>query len=123
MNIALWVVQGLLALLFLLAGIMKAFLPLATVKKNLPWANDVPAALVRFIGISELLGAIGLVAPALAGILPWLIVAAAAGLVIAMLCATVFHIARREFTAVGMPIVLLLLAAFIVLGRWALSPL
>src|ERR1051326_8521742 len=97
MNTALWVVQNLLALAFLLAGSRKALLPLATVKKSLPWANNAPAACIRFIGIAELLGAIGLILPAITGIQPRLTVAAAIGLMLVMVCAIVFHASRREF--------------------------
>ncbi len=61
MNIALWAVQVLLALAFLTAGLMKAFQPLDKVANSLGWVKDVPASLVRFIGVAELLGAIGLV--------------------------------------------------------------
>ncbi len=78
MNIVLWVLQGLMALLFLLAGIMKAFRPLAEVRKRMSWANDVPAWFVRFLGIAEILGTLGLSLPAFTGILPWLTGAAAA---------------------------------------------
>ena len=81
MNIVLWVVQGLLALAFLLAGFMKTFMPVETLKKNMAWVNSVPAAFVRFIGVSEILGAIGLILPAITGIGTWLTMAAAAGLV------------------------------------------
>src|SRR5437870_4653156 len=123
MNITLWIVQGLLALAFLLAGSMKAFSPLATLKKNMSWVNEVPAAFVRFIGVAELLGAIGLILPAVTGIQPWLTVAAAAGLVVVMVSAAVFHTSRREFSGLGAPVVLLLLAVFVVLGRWMLAPL
>ena len=122
-NIVLWVIQGLLALAFLLAGFMKAFMPLAVLKKNMPWVNDVPAAFVRFIGAAELLAAIGLIAPAATGIVPWLTVAAAVGLVVVMLSASVFHASRRENANIGMNVVLLLLAAFIIVGRLALAPL
>src|SRR5574337_2067991 len=87
MTIALWVVQGLLVLLFLYAGISKAFLPLPTVKKIFPWANHVPSGLTRFIGLSEMFGALGLILPAVTGILPWLTIAAAIGLVLVMLSA------------------------------------
>jgi putative oxidoreductase len=55
MIIGLWVVQGLLALLFLFAGVVKAFLPLPRVNKTFPWATDVPPGLTRFIGGAELL--------------------------------------------------------------------
>jgi putative oxidoreductase len=123
MNSVLWVVQGLLALAFLLAGAMKAFPKLSTVKQQFPWANDLPAALVRFIGAAEVLGAIGLIVPAVTGILPWLTVAAASGLLVVMLLAISFHASRREFASSGITVVLLLLAAFVVLGRWVLFPL
>ena len=123
MNIALWIVQGLLALAFLLAGSMKAFAPLTTVRKNMSWANDVGVPFVRFIGIAELLAAIGLILPAITGIQSWLTIAAALGLVVVMVSASIFHASRREYQNIGMNVVLLLLAAFIVLGRWALAPL
>ena len=123
MNIALWIVQGLLALAFLLAGSMKAFAPLNNVRKNMPWANDVAAPFVRFIGAAELLGAIGLILPAITGIQSWLTIAAALGLVVVMASASIFHASRREYQNTGMNSVLLLLAVFIVLGRWALAPL
>lgn len=122
MNIALWIVQGLLALMFLFAGTRKAFQPLPAVKKSFPWANHVPAGLTRFIGISESLGALGLILPAVTGILPWLTIAAALGLAVVMVCAMIFHISRREFSVLGINLVLLLLALFIVLGRWFLAP-
>ena len=123
MNIALWVVQGLVALAFLLAGFMKAFMPLETVKKNMAFANVVPAALVRFIGVAELLGAIGLIVPAVTGIQSWLTVAAAGGLALVMLLAAIYHASRREYSHIGANVVLLLLAAFVLVGRWVLAPL
>ena len=123
MNIALWIVQGLVALAFLLAGFMKTFMPLETLKKNMIWANDLPAALVRFIGVAELLGAIGLIVPAVTGIQSWLTMAAAGGLVLVMLLAAVFHASRREYSNIGVNVVLLLLAAFVLVGRWVLAPL
>jgi hypothetical protein len=91
---------------------------LTTVKRFFPWANHVPVALVHFIGVSELCGGVGLVLPAATGILPWLTVVAAACLVLLMLCAAIFHAARKEFSAIGANAVLLVLAALIVIGRW-----
>jgi putative oxidoreductase len=123
MNIALWIVQGLLALAFLLAGSMKAFAPLNTMRKNMSWANDVAAPFVRFIGVAELLAAIGLILPAITGIQSWLTIAAALGLVVVMVSASIFHASRREYQTIGMNVVLLLLASFVVLGRWAMAPL
>jgi len=112
MNMALWIVQGLLALAFLLAGSMKALAPLNTVKKNMPWANDVAAAFVRFIGVAELLAGISLILPAVTGIQSWLTIAAALGLVVVMVSASIFHASRREYQNIGMNVVLLLLAAW-----------
>jgi len=123
MNIALWIVQILLALAFLLAGSMKAFVPLNTVRKNMSWANDFSAPFVRFIGVAELLAAIGLILPAITGIQSWLTIAAALGLMLVMVSASIFHASRREYQNISMNVVLLLLAAFVVLGRWALAPL
>jgi putative oxidoreductase len=122
MNIVLWIVQGLLALAFLLAGSIKAFAPLNIVQKNISWAKDVAASFVRFIGVAELLAGIGLILPAVTSIQPWLTIAAALGLVVVMVSASIFHASRREYQNIGMNVVLLLLAAFVVLGRWVLAP-
>ena len=123
MNIALWVVQGLLALLFLMSAGMKTFTPLATMRKKMTWANGIPAAFVRFLGVAEVLGAIGLIVPAVTGIQSWLTVAAAIGLGVVMVGASVFHTSRREYQRMGIPLVLLLLMVFVVLGRGVLAPL
>jgi putative oxidoreductase len=122
MNIALWIIAVLLALAFLLAGVMKAFRPLDSLKKNMSWVPDVPAAFVRFIGVAEILAAIGLILPAITGVQQWLVAAAAGGLVIVMLGAVIVHAGRKEWQNIGGNVVLLLLAAFIVIGRWLWSP-
>ena len=123
MNIVLWVIQVLLSLVFLMAGAVKTFVPLATVRKRLPWAKHFPAWVVRFVGISELLGALGLILPGITHIAPLLTVAAAVGLVLVMILAAIYHAPRREFSSVGSNIILLLLAAFIVVGRLLWLPL
>ncbi len=117
MNIVVWIVQGLVALAFLLTGFIKAFMPVTTLKKNMAWVTDVPAAFVRFIGVAEILGAIGLILPLATGIAPWLTVAAAIGLAVVMISASMFHAARRESNNIGMTVVLLLLVLFIVIAR------
>jgi hypothetical protein len=122
MNLVLWMVAGLLALMFLLAGVMKALLPLQRLKQQVPWTKDVPAPFVRLIGSTEVLAAIGLILPAITGIASWLTVAAAGGLVILMLSAAIFHGSRKEWSTISGNTVLLLLAAFLVLGRWVLAP-
>ena len=96
MNIALWILQGVLALVFLVAGFMRAFLPTATLEEYMAWVTSLPAALLRFIGSAEMLGAIGLIVPAITGIASWLTVAADGGLAIVMLAAVGFHASRHE---------------------------
>jgi hypothetical protein len=85
------------------------------------WPGDVSAALVRFVGIAEILGPIGLILPMLTGILPWLTPLAAIGLAIIQVLAIGFH-ARRGETAKTLPanLVLLALSLFVVWGRWSL---
>jgi uncharacterized membrane protein YphA (DoxX/SURF4 family) len=122
MNVVLWIVQALLAAAFILAGSMKAFRPLEQLSKNMRWVSAVPAALVRFVGIAEVLGAIGLILPMVTNIAPGLTIAAAAGLALVQACATVFHLSRNEARMVPGNIVLLLLAVFVVIGRVAIVP-
>jgi uncharacterized membrane protein YphA (DoxX/SURF4 family) len=122
MNIALWIVQVLLAGMFILAGVMKAF-SYERAKASLFWVKDVPRGLVTFIGISELLGGLGLLLPAITGILPWLTPLAGAGLALIMILAIGFHASRREGQAIGINAVLLILAAFVAYGRLLIVPL
>src|SRR5690242_442326 len=112
MNVALWVVQALLAAAYLMAGYMKATQPLDQIGKRMPWVSQLPG-LVRFIGIAEILGAIGLILPMLTGVLPWLTVAAAIGLIVVQVLAAVFHATRNEFTSLPVNLVLLVLAAVV----------
>ena len=122
MTVVLWIVQGLLALAYVMAGGMKASRPLDVLGKSMAWVRAVPPAFVRFIGVAEVLGAIGIILPLATGILPWLTVAAAVGLVIVQVCAIAFHLARGETQRLPMNAVLLLLAVFVVVGRVALAP-
>ncbi|MEZ4710165.1 MAG: DoxX family protein [Caldilineaceae bacterium] len=117
LNIALWVAQALLALLFLLTGAMKALQPERT-KARLHALHDLPTGLVTFIGVSELLGSAGLVLPWLTGILPWLTPLAAAGLALIMLLAIGTHLRLGDHMVSVMNIVLLGLTLFIGYGRW-----
>jgi putative oxidoreductase len=117
MNIILWIDQGLLAAAYLLAGVPKATLPIATLSKRVSWAGAVPAWLMRFIGVAEVLGALGLALPMLTGILPGLTVAAASGLIVLQASAAGFHVARGELRSLPVNGALLLLALVIVIGR------
>jgi putative oxidoreductase len=122
MNVVLWIVQALLAATYVMVGSMKAVWPLEALSKRIAWVRAVPVGLVRFIGIAEVLGAIGLILPMVTTIAPWLTVAAAAGLVLLQVCAIVFHVFRHETRMLLGNIVLLLLAAFVLVGRVAIVP-
>jgi uncharacterized membrane protein YphA (DoxX/SURF4 family) len=118
MTYALWIVQGLLALLFLFAGGMKLVLPLEKLTGPVP----LPGLFVRFIGVAEVLGAIGLILPGLLRIRPGLTPLAAAGLVIIMIGATVITLAGGDVAAALISLVVGLLAAFVAYGRWRVAP-
>jgi hypothetical protein len=119
MNVALWIVQGLLAAVFLFAGGMKLVLPLEDLKGPV----EVPGAFLRFIGVAEVLGAIGLILPSLLRIRPGLTPLAAAGLVIIMIGATVLTLAVGQVGPALISLVVGLLSAFVAYGRWRLAPL
>ena len=121
MNLALWIVQVLAAIAFLAAGVPKIILPMPAIRQRVAWASAVPPWLIRFIGVAEVLGAIGLILPAVTGIAPWLTIAAAVGLIVAMLSAAVFHIRRAELAGMAPAVVLLALALVIAYGRWKLA--
>jgi putative oxidoreductase len=118
LNVALWIVQVLLAAAFGMAGVMKSSQPLDALGQNMAWVRDVPPAMVRFIGISELAGAVGVVLPWVTGIRPMLTPLAAAGLAVIMVLAAAFHISRGEPSALPFNLVLGGLAAFVAWGRW-----
>jgi uncharacterized membrane protein YphA (DoxX/SURF4 family) len=122
MNIALWVVQVLLAAAFGMAGFMKATQPKEKLATNIAWVNDFSPNNVRAIGVLEMLAAIGLLAPLGLNILPWLTPLAAIGLVIVMLGAAFTHFRRGEIPLIGVNAVLGLLAAFVAFGRFDLLP-
>lgn len=120
MNIALWIAQGLLAAMYLMAGSMKVF-QTAKARENMTWTQGRSDGFVRFVGTSELLGALGLILPLVTGILPWLTVLAAIGLTIIQVLA-IFqeHLPKKEYNVIPVNIVLLALAALVVIGRWTL---
>src|SRR5688572_23569165 len=103
-HITLWVTQALLAAMFLMAGSMKSTTPIdELVKMGMTWAEG-NSALVRFIGISEVLGGIGLILPALLRIKPILTPLAALGLFIIMALAVGVHLYQNDAAHVGMPV-------------------
>lgn len=116
MNKALWMVQGLLALIFLFTGGMKLFTPLQELAKQMP--IPLPGVFVRFLGACEVLGAIGLIIPGLLRIRPALTPLAACGLVIIMIGATVYTLAGGGGATAMMPLLVGLLSTFVAFGRW-----
>jgi putative oxidoreductase len=122
MNISLWSGQLILAALFAMGGSAKATQPIAELSTRMPWAADIPEALVRFIGISELAAAVGLLLPALTRIRPGLTPLAAAGLATIMALAAVFHAARGEGGGIVVNLVLGGVAAFVAWGRYKKVP-
>ncbi len=115
--VTLWAVQILLAVIFAMAGTMKIVQPIAALTASLPALKHVPPALVRFIGIAELLGAAGLILPAATRIAPALTPIAAGALTLVMLLASLLHISRAEFTSLPVPVVVGALCAFVAWGR------
>jgi len=121
LDVGLWIVQALLAVVFLLAGAMHAFRYEAA-KKNLPWVKDLPRGVVMLDGAVEILGALGVILPRLTSILPVLTPLAAAGLALIMAVAIFLHARRKEYSAIGLTGLLFLMAAFVAYGRWFLVP-
>ena len=118
MTYALWTIQVLLALLFLFAGGMKLVMPIEEMTKQIA----LPGLFLRFIGVAELLGGLGLVLPGLLRIRPGLTPLAAAGLVIIMIGATALTLVIGPVAPALIPLVVGLLAVFVAYGRWRLAP-
>ncbi len=123
LHLSLWAVQVLLALAFAGAGFMKLSTPVDQLVANgMNWVTYTPEPLVRFIGLSELLGAIGLVAPSATRIQPRLAALAALGLVTVMVLAAITHATHGEAAVVPVNLVLGGLAAFVAWGRGLKAP-
>ena len=118
-NRALWIVQFLLAFLFLFSGVMKFVMPVDEMLQGMPEALA-SGAFIHFIGVCEILGGIGLVLPALLRIKPGLTPLAAACLVIIMIGAVIVSLPQGPVAAI--PLVTGLLAGFVAYGRWKLAP-
>ncbi|WP_405486386.1 DoxX family protein [Streptomyces sp. NBC_00096] len=110
MNLAYWIVAGLLALFYLYGGGVKLVRGRERLRPMMAWVDSTPMPAVRAIGTVEVLGATGLVLPPLTGIAPWLAVAAAIGFVVLQIGATGVHLARGD-RKVALNVSLLLAAA------------
>ena len=103
--------------MFIMAGVMKTF-QYEKAKASLPWVKEYSKGFVAFIGLAELLGGLGLILPFATGVAPFLTPAAAIGLAAIMLLAAVFHARRKEYSGIGMNVILLALAVFVAIGRF-----
>lgn len=122
-NIGLWIAQILLAAMFLMAGSMKLMSgPAEMVAMGMLWAENAPVALIKFIGLAEVAGGLGVILPAATRIMPNLTKLAAAGLAVIMVLAAGLHITRGEFEVVPMNVVLFALAALVIWGRTNKAP-
>lgn len=121
-NISLWLVQGLLALCLVWSFFMKFFQPIEVLSSMWPWTSQVSPILIQFTAVVDLCAAIGLILPSLLRIQPRLTPIAAIGIILLMICASVFHILRGEASLVGPNIIFALLAFFIAWGRYRKFP-
>lgn len=122
LHISLWVAQILFAALFLMAGTFKIIQPIEALAVNMHWVLSTPAWLVRFIGISELLGGLGLVLPSLLRIKPQLTVWAAIGLAVVMVLAAITHVLLAEYPGIAVNAAFIAGLVFIVWGRATKAP-
>lgn len=119
MNLALWIVAIVLAAVFAGSGLMKQFVPKdKLVTSGQGWAQDFSPTSIRFAGLVEVLGAVGLVLPAAVHIAPILVPLAAVGLALVMAGAVVVHARRKEPVNVAVNLVLIVLAIFVAWGRF-----
>ncbi len=123
MSETLWTLQGLLAGMFLMAGIAKIVRSKEQLAEKMAWVESFEPRTIRLLASLEILGALGLMLPHITGILPVLTPVAAAGLVIIMAGAFVTHAKRGEYPMLGLTGVLMLMAAFVAYGRFQLVPL
>jgi hypothetical protein len=119
MSIAIWIISGVLALMFGMAGMMKSSQPVdKLLKSGVSWADRFPVSTVRLVGVSELLGAFGLILPWALHIIPVLTPVAASGLALIMLLAIFHHLKHKEFKAIVFNLTLMTLAIFVAYSRF-----
>jgi len=123
MNTAIWIAQALLALVFLGAGVSKLTMPYEKQAERMGYVKDFSPGAIRTIGVLEVLGALGVVLPALTGIMPWLTPTAGIGLGLVMVGAIATHLRRKEYPLILVNLVLLALAALVAYGRFVAVPL
>jgi len=118
LNTAIWIAQGILAAVFLAAGLMKLTQPREALKEKTPYVEDFTDRQVKAIGTVEILGAIGVVLPAAIGVAPILTPIAACGLALMMVVAAATLIRRGEYSHVALNVVMFALAVFVAIERF-----
>lgn len=116
-NVALWAAQLAILILFAWVGYLKLATPIMDLARRWSWTGEVPPAIVRTLGVIDLLGGLGVVLPWLTRIKPGLTVAAALGCAALQCCAIVFHALRGETSVIWFNLVFLALATFVLVGR------
>lgn len=119
MNVVLWVLQVLLAVAFAAHGWLLLAPPAAIIEQMNASMNP---GFRLFLGVAEVLAAVGLTLPGITRVQPWLVPCAAAGVMIVMISATIFHVARGEVGSAATTVVLLVVATFVAYARWRMMP-
>ena len=118
MNVVLWILQIVLAFMFLMAGAMKVAKSKTELGEQMAWVEDFSENTIKAIGALEVLGAIGLILPAITGVGPVLVPLAASGLAITMVLAAVVHFRRSEMPNVAVTVMLLVASLLVAWGRF-----
>ena len=118
MNTTIWILQGLLAAIFLIAGFYKVITPKVKLEKNMLWAKDYTEETIKFIGLSEMLGAFGVILPLALGIYPILTPIAAFALAVIMLLATRIHTHRKEYKEIALNMTIIVIAFLVAIFRF-----
>ena len=119
MNVFLLVVQAVLAVVFLMAGIMKLTQPKEKLADKMPWVTDFSQGQLRLIGVVEILGALGLIVLGLTGILPGLASLVAFGLALTMVGAILTHLRRKEYGNIILNVILMLAAVLVAYAQFS----
>jgi uncharacterized membrane protein len=123
MNLTLWILQGALAVVYLGVGMAKVIQPRERLRPAMPYVEDFPENVIKFIGVVEILGAAGLILPPVTGVAPVLVPLAAAGLAMLQVLASLVHVRRKEFTNLPVNVALLASATVVAWGRFITHPL
>ena len=121
-NIGIWAAQVIGAALFIMSGTMKLFTPIPDLAAMMPWAGEYSVGFVRFIGVVDIAGGVGLLLPSLTRIMPRLTVIAAAACVLLQVLAIGFHATRGEFEVLPLNVVYIACALIVLWGRGRKAP-